>query len=282
MCLLTSIVPVGNLERDLTNLLKIKEQAVENNVSLIFVIDDQNPNSLLKARKDLCRRDSSLVKVLSFNGRNPGGARNIGLKEVSSEWVHFCDSDDEPNFREILRIIVGQSSSTVDAFVCNYRIETNKESLRTVISRTSNLFDVAINPGLWRWVIRSNSASGIEFPDSRLGEDQVFLARFLGKGPKICVLGKSCIYIYCLKNPNSLSRELDLISLEKSIEAFEEIDLRAYRFVFKIFVSLMYFRLSYTYMAGMQKSKADRYLFSMLTLFTRCFTFAKRSVGFKG
>jgi hypothetical protein len=71
-----------------------------------------------------------------------------------------------------------------DSEVCIGRFQIR--DLRTlsvkVRRNASSRFDVAMEPGLWRMVIKTDIASETRFPPLRMGEDQVFLARLnLGK-----------------------------------------------------------------------------------------------------
>lgn len=278
---LTTIIPIGNLNKDLSNLLNIRKLAIKNRVKVIFVLDDKGVKNHHEAVKILKQEAEECIEVLIFGGKNPGGARNMGLNSAISEWVHFCDSDDEPDFAEMMRIISDYSMPKADIYVCNYRIVSSKGGLIQRSGKTRNLFDVAMNPGLWRWVIKRNCLVGMEFPEGRLGEDQVFIARFLSGNPKVQLLGKREIYSYFVNDQHSLTRELDLNSLKMSIEAFKRIELSSYSLRWRVFVFIMFSRLIFTLVNNSREQKQISKIVSIFSWFIQALNYARKIFRFR-
>lgn len=274
-CILTTIVPIGDLRRDLSKLVEIRNQAIKNNVKVIFIVDNWDEESQRKEIRELNHGDSALVRILPFNGGNPGGARNLGLAESDTVWIHFCDSDDKPNLEEILSTINSSKKTDTDIIICNYLINSGKSDKTVKAVHTRNLIEVALNPGIWRWIIKRDITQGIEFPNNKLGEDQVYIARLLSKNPEICISNGPAIYTYCLDMFNSLTKEMNLESLRESIQAFEKIDFSSSRFILRIMVIVMYARLLMTLVSNVPERFKYRAKRINLVSVIKFFTFAK-------
>ncbi|HHX8280961.1 TPA: glycosyltransferase family 2 protein [Vibrio diabolicus] len=100
MSLLTAIIPHYNSFESLDHLLL--DLTSVDGISLIVIDDSSNDQSSLKALK----LKYSTVNFLSNEGENSAGTcRNIGLKNVKSDWVTFIDADDKVNVIELKEII---------------------------------------------------------------------------------------------------------------------------------------------------------------------------------
>ena len=256
--LLSTIVPVGNISETLENLRNIRDLARKNKVRLILVIDDVHEEKFKKELESLVTKDS-MVTITSFQGRNPGGARNHGLKLCKSPWVHFCDSDDVPNFESIMKLLKDVlSNPNYDAIVGNYVIfDVAKKSNANVFASRSRfgLFGVAGNPGIWRWIFRREVLNTIQFPDNRLGEDQVFLCRLLQNNPMINLQLHSNIYTYIQGGSSQLIKKDDMGSLFDSLQHLQRLDLRKTKMEFKLTINYMYLRLCYTYVRLLSRAR---------------------------
>lgn len=90
------IVPVYNAEKFISKCLdSILNQ--NNNVELV-VVNDGSTDSSLKILKDYAKKYSN-IKLINQENKGVSVARNIGLKNATSKYITFVDSDDwlEPN-----------------------------------------------------------------------------------------------------------------------------------------------------------------------------------------
>jgi glycosyltransferase involved in cell wall biosynthesis len=92
------IIPVYNgknfIERAISSVLKQTYLP-----SRILVIDDGSTDGtadiLRKIKADLDQMGGPSLKLLQGNHSGPSAARNIGIKEISADYVAFLDADDE-------------------------------------------------------------------------------------------------------------------------------------------------------------------------------------------
>lgn len=221
--LLSVIIPVGNLERNFGNLTQILLNANRENIEIIFVLDTDESAALEKLT-ELCESQKGIkFKIIESQGRNPGSSRNLGILACSGQWLLFCDSDDFPYFANILNSISEQDSE-LDILIGSYAVKgiayaKNSTSI-TGDNDDVTWRNIALNPGLWRWIIRRNFIKTEHFPDLSMGEDQYFLISLLNREPKI-VFTNQLFYEYSQSSAESLtnskSKIRDLIQVLKLI-----------------------------------------------------------------
>ncbi len=112
-----------------------------------------------------------------FDG--PGLARNAGMKLANSEFIAFWDIDDLPIVSNFLQMThkahSGQYIAGVGLF---YKAHVNHKNLKIEKlspQRGLSTFDLALNPGIWRWVFRASLLKDNYFENIKMGEDQVFI-----------------------------------------------------------------------------------------------------------
>lgn len=173
MTKLDIVVPISNLDH-VKNILSWNSRRFRE-LQLIIIHDAVLEECEGKCRELISKEDAVIVECGEFG--NPGSARNAGLEFCSSEWVSFADSDDFPDFSEIL-FACDEAESKNKKFICGRanirKISTNK------ISRLGNSYwEIAMNPGIWRFVFKRSSVLTFRFPRIHWGEDQVFIAKAL-------------------------------------------------------------------------------------------------------
>lgn len=201
------IVPVYNskslIEDLLTDLKKLKK------VEIIFV-DDGSTDHTLDFIKNYFKQtyDGIDVHFLSCSHQGVSHARNVGMKNSSSEWIMFIDADDRIEYRTLQDIIDNNNlSADVTSFTknckTNYKVE-DKSSLLTEL--LFNLHDRII-PGPVSKVYKSSflKKKKITFPEGiMVGEDMIFNLRVILESDSIMIFGKS-FYLY-RQNQNSVTK----------------------------------------------------------------------------
>ncbi|CAN2170053.1 Glyco_tranf_GTA_type domain containing protein [Candidatus Nanopelagicaceae bacterium] len=173
---LTAIVPIGKLSDNLSLIRFWVPIASNHGLKIIFVNDaiDFETSENIKSYVDQLSSSDIRLIVGKFDG--PGGARNRGLKEVSTEWVCFWDADDMPIVENIAKELA--ASNMENLIIGQYEItQTARDAVKIIPKPTRNLFDISLNPGLWRFLFRTDIAKKVEFPKIYMGEDQIYLAR---------------------------------------------------------------------------------------------------------
>jgi len=204
--LLTAIVPVGNMNGNLTSLRSWLNKISKFPLRVIIVHDEQDVQTSLELKKIVSEfRGLEVVKISGTFGC-PGLARNAGIALVSSPWVAFWDCDDEPILENIFSAIQNATDAEilVGGFITAVAENKNFEKKQ---SDTPTLQSVSFNPGLWRMIFRGHLVSKVEFTKLRLAEDQVFLSEINFAEKRKEFINRP-FYEYKLGAPNQLTKDL--------------------------------------------------------------------------
>lgn len=128
---LSIIVPVYNMaaEGKLEYCLDSLVNQTINDYEIIAVDDCSTDNSFAVLKEYEARYPEKLRAVHSEVNRHQGGAKNIGLKLASGEWIGFIDSDDwiTPDMYE--RLIRRAEETGADLAGCDYSL-TGEHSMK--------------------------------------------------------------------------------------------------------------------------------------------------------
>lgn len=204
--LLTAIVPVGNMNGNLTLLSGWLNKISKFPLRVIIVHDEQDSQTSIELKKIVNEfRGLEVIKISGTFGC-PGLARNAGIALLNSPWVAFWDCDDEPILENIFNAIQNATEAEilVGGFIAEVAYNNNFEKKQ---SDTPTLQSVSFNPGLWRMIFRSHLVCNVEFTKLKLAEDQVFLSEinFVEKRKEFIDLP---FYEYKLGAPNQLTKDL--------------------------------------------------------------------------
>ena len=219
--LLSVVIPIGNLGRDYRNLNKIIKSTPKEDVELLFVLDTDEKTAFFEL-SELCQKENlAHYKILSCSARNPGSSRNIGSEAAEGKWIIFCDSDDTPLFFNLLIAIYkadNESNIVIGSFVTenSFGIQTPAGLIEN--NPTFNWRSIALNPGIWRWLIRKKLIENTSFPDLSIGEDQFFLIKLLSETSQI-QFSSQIFYVYRSDIQGSLTSDKAKIpDLSRNIE----------------------------------------------------------------
>lgn len=102
-CKVTVVVPSYNVERFLSQCLDslINQTYIFHKV---IVVNDGSKDKTGEIAEKYAKDYPEIIRYISQENKGLGAARNVGLKQVDTEYVMFLDSDDwlVPNFMEIL------------------------------------------------------------------------------------------------------------------------------------------------------------------------------------
>ena len=204
--LISFIIPIGNLARDIQNIKSIILEMRKDFIELVFVLDTDEKSAYLQLN-NLCRENGlKNYQIIKSEGRNPGTSRNQGVLISEGEWIVFCDSDDLHNFNNIASEVTN-CSSDIDVVIGTFETQrlSQKNNGLSSIHQNLNLFwySIALNPGLWRWVVRRDFANNVKFPELSMGEDQCYIAKLLQNDPKV-FLSQKVFYRYRVGSGDSL------------------------------------------------------------------------------
>lgn len=181
-------------------------------ISLILIHDIQDNGTSSELKKILLDNKDLDIKLIEGKYGSPGLARNAGLKESLAPWVIFWDSDDLPKPQTVIDAI--KKAGTKPQLIIG-DFSTNSSNGVREIRHFGKLSNVAMNPGLWRFIIRREILSDVKFCSTRMGEDQIFLLDLIPESRTI-LFSDEIFYEYFLGNP------LQLTSVQREIDEVED------------------------------------------------------------
>lgn len=243
--LLSIVVPIGPMVDRLSTLMNWVVEVQDRSVQVILVVDEKFDGTLPQLVKKIEAADiRQELLVLNAVCNGPGKARNLGITQVRGKWLAFWDSDDIPSIAETFNAI-SRVDEKVDAIVCRYSIH---DYAGLVASPKLSNYNVALNPGIWRFIFKCESFPELRFPDLRLGEDQVFLihSKVFSKN---FAFHSSINYQYVQSGQNQLSKEKgnlqDLLSALEILTGIYQSGAVGNK-VAKHFFSIIFLRLTLT------------------------------------
>jgi glycosyltransferase involved in cell wall biosynthesis len=183
-CLLTAIVPVGNLDFDLDRFKSWVCEAAQLGIKVILILNltDTKDSERLK---DKFQADQVDLEIVFCERKSPGFARNIGLEISRSKWIAFWDADDLPNpTKSIEALNVSQDVSEI--IVNEYEridFKTHKPLYESNLTTEAKLRWKDL--GIWRMLFRTDLINQTRFRDFQMAEDQFFFAEIMEKRPNI-------------------------------------------------------------------------------------------------
>lgn len=217
---LSVVVPITKMAGRLGNLESWVIDALRMKIEVILVHDFQDDTTSLEIDEKFKHLNDSNLKILEDRFNAPGLARNRGILESTRSWIAFWDADDIAYPGVALELLSQvQNKCGVDLIVGSY--EVISQNGRTKIDATRGKLDgLAINPGIWRIILRRSLVSMNSFSNSKMGEDQEFLASIEPWNLNI-IFSKEVLYQYYFGGSNQLTSNRNnlkaLVSITKDL-----------------------------------------------------------------
>ena len=115
------IIPVYNVEKYLETCLNSVINQTYKNLEIIIINDGSTDNSL-----SICKKYEKLDKrIILIDQDNKGlsGARNVGIKKATGDYIHFLDSDDYINLNYYEKMIEALDNTDADMVVGGFYYE---------------------------------------------------------------------------------------------------------------------------------------------------------------
>jgi len=218
---LEGIIPIGNWDRDSGNILYLISE-VPKEIGVLFAFDQKAHKGFQAANQLAESLDKSNCRFVLTDENGPGNVRNAALKEVNGEWISFWDSDDLPNFKNLLELTKDLDSLYLsnDILIGRFTKEVilEDESKKVFAKKKANLNYWAAYPGLWRHIFRWELIKNMSFSPFKWGEDTLFLFDCFNKSNKVLFL-TSDLYSYRVIHTNRyLSKDISNVKdLEKGL-----------------------------------------------------------------
>jgi glycosyltransferase involved in cell wall biosynthesis len=168
--MIDAIIPIKNNSVIVSQICEVIEKAIKFKIKCIVILDCFSEEDVIKFNKALAKnKNSEMIMIKSGIYRSPGLARNAGIEISSSKWITFWDADDFPD-PEAISIAVEKYGSEQIPIIGQFQINSIK-------TKTENISDVAINPGIWRIIFPKYKITTLRFSDRLWGEDQLFIVQ---------------------------------------------------------------------------------------------------------
>ncbi len=215
--LLSVVVPVSKMSGRLGNLSRWLNHELDPRIEVVLVHDMQDEKTGPELRRLVAWAGGSRIRLLENQFGSPGAARNAGALLVETKWIAFWDSDDIPNTGTILGELLSLKIEP-EILIGNFIVQTITRKYEVLHS--SRIQQVGLSPGLWRMVFLTNSINGITFPEYKMAEDQVYLAK-LRIGSRAIHYSDAFFYTYFRGDPNQLTSNKDLTNRKALIDLRE-------------------------------------------------------------
>lgn len=229
--LVSIIIPVYQVEKYLDKCVTSVVNQTYTNLEIILV-DDGSPDNCPTICDQWKERDSRIKVIHQVNG-GLSVARNEGMKITTGEFVGFVDSDDwiELNMVEVL--LTALQETDADIASCSFQEEredseriknksipqekiiySSEEALKKLFLGKRFLQNV-----IWNKLYRRTVIADLSFPDGKLYEDGLLIARAFGyAGKVVCIDYPFYHYLYRLE---SLSHD----AKQKKKRFFDELEM---------------------------------------------------------
>lgn len=203
---LSIIVPIGDYLNNAFHIRNLIIKLYEEDVELILICDSLNQIEIDKII-ELTTYNSN-IKVIRTNYKSPGLARNAGLKIAQGKWIVFWDCDDNPIYCNTRKIIDIADNSNYDLAVGSFGISNQSLTYFNKCNDSSkwNIYNLALNPGIWRIAFRKSFITNIEFEEEMWGEDQFFLLKVMHLNPEI-YFSPEIVYYYEQRHSGQLTKQ---------------------------------------------------------------------------
>jgi glycosyltransferase involved in cell wall biosynthesis len=124
------IVPIWNTAQYLDRCLSSLINQTKKDVEIVCVNDGSSDNSLEIVKK-FASRDSR-IKIINQKNKGVATARNVGLKNATSKYIMWCDSDDEFALNMCEKMFNAIEKQKVDMVVCAINVINDKVSNKLV------------------------------------------------------------------------------------------------------------------------------------------------------
>lgn len=182
MTLTSIIIPVTRMSGKLQELKLDIRNALNLGFEIVLVHDKADEETSLEL-KQLAQelKGFNNFKFYEEVFGNPGGARNAGLAICSGNYIGFWDADDHPNLNEFLDYSIAVARAKADIGVAEFSTKNISGITQFYNFRfkswTLNQIIIGLNPGLWRFLFSKDLAKNLLFPLTKMGEDQIFIAK---------------------------------------------------------------------------------------------------------
>lgn len=214
--IISFIVPVYNTKDYVLRCLKsLLNQDIRKEDYEVLVIIDGSPDDSFEIVSKFAENYNN-IRIIQQENKGLSETRNIGLKNINSEYVWFIDSDDwitEFCLSELIHIM---SENKLDMFGIApsipyqsdfKKIFNKKESLSKILTGKDRLLSGDYVIGVWSYIFRLQFLlkNNLWFMKGVYFEDEEFIPRALFYAQKVMMLTHFSVYSYFIRE-NSITK----------------------------------------------------------------------------
>ena len=235
------IVPVYNVGKYLKKCLESIINQTYKNIEIILIDDGSTDNSASIC--DQYKKIDKRIKVIHQENKGLSGARNIGLKNITGDYITFIDSDDyvEIDYIEFLYKLIKEDNYDISACnfnkIINNKQEKNKLQDKYILNSEQALYEVfdinnSFTQSAWAKLYKRDLFNNNYFPEGKIYEDIETIGNILLKVNKIIYstipkynyyirLGSLSYSDYSIKELDRINHSKELI--DKSIKKYPKL-----------------------------------------------------------
>ena len=173
--ILSVVVPVTKMTGKLANLESWLHEIPENELEVWLIHDVKDILTSSELSNLVSRINCETLHLVEGVYNSPGLTRNVGLEKSTGKWIAFWDSDDLPQIRNVMDAI-RDSQTKSEILVGGYQKISNLAETSVQNYYSNDCDNVAMEPSLWRMIIKKEVIGNVRFRDFMMAEDQVFLS----------------------------------------------------------------------------------------------------------
>ena len=177
---LTAVIPLRRMDESTSDLKDTILQAIESGIEIILVVNNKIQPERDKTKEFFKDIESGKFSIIESQLQSPGEARNLGIHACSTAYITFWDADDYPVIAEVCDLTNKLSlNPTKNYGLGSFEILNTKK----VVLSTHHIVEyqpidepIIRNPGIWRWIFRTEKIKDTKFQSFLMGEDQDFIS----------------------------------------------------------------------------------------------------------
>lgn len=212
--MISVIVPVYNVEKYLDKCVESIVNQTYKELEIILVDDGSTDNC--PAMCDNWAKKDNRIKVIHKENGGVSSARNIGLDNVTGEYIGFVDSDDylEPNMYELLienLTVTNSDISVCSTFLVNENNDIKADNIfeSQVLNQEEavKFLSYKMNNSLWNKLFKKEAFEGCKFEEGHtFGEDHLILLQVLKNVNRVSFISDSLYYYVQRSNSTTGSK----------------------------------------------------------------------------
>lgn len=209
------VVPISRMAGQLQNLETWLARCQSFPQISVYLVHDWGDEQTWEELNVLVSRlDNKNIILSQCRAENPGGARNFGRQQSNDDYLIFWDADDIGYVDRVVEVL--DSNPGHDVIICNFEMEFPGSRDRIVKKHFGEFTQVHKNPGLWRFLFKSEFVKNIQFDELIMGEDQLFLERLDILNSRYH-FSEIIIYSYVVNRVGSLTASKNVTDLKKVV-----------------------------------------------------------------